>query len=57
MTLCPILAYVPHELVDAYHRLGWMITVADLGPHKGEYAVLMGWACGCEMRLPKKVAG
>lgn len=37
--------YVPHHLIDAYHKRGWMV-VADLGPVHGSYSVLM-WRCDC----------
>jgi len=51
MTLCRVLAYVRHHLVGDYLRLGWMV-VGDLGPHHGEFSVLMGWPCDCAHRVP-----
>lgn len=38
--------FVRHEDVDAYHRRGWMIDCADLGPVHGAWSVLM-WRCDC----------
>ncbi len=40
------LQFVRHEDVAAFHRRGWMIVVADLGPTHGVWSVLM-WRCDC----------
>jgi hypothetical protein len=52
MMICPIVRYVIHERVEDYLRLGWMF-VATLGPTHGEWSILMGWPCQCEMAEPR----
>ena len=51
--LCRILAFVQHHRVTAYLKCGWMV-VDDLGPPHGEWSLLLGWPCDCEMELPEK---
>ena len=50
--ICPIVRYVPHACVEDYLRLGWMF-VASLGPTHGEWSILMGWPCQCEVAEPQ----
>jgi hypothetical protein len=43
--------FVVHERVLASLRLGWMF-VADLGPPRHAYALLMCWPCSCKLVEP-----
>ena len=39
--------YIKIDLIDEFHRLGWMIVSDMRHCHHGEYAVIM-WRCDCE---------
>ncbi len=41
--------YVQHELVEDYHRLGWLWVA-----YAGEWSCLMHWACDCPVRSLKQ---
>ncbi len=45
MTRTGLFRYVRHDQIEAFHRLGWMVS-ADLGPTHGAWSVLM-WRCEC----------
>jgi hypothetical protein len=47
------LRYVRHHLVEDYLQLGWMV-IADMGPHGGQYCIIMKWSCTCPMVEPKQ---
>lgn len=40
--------YVRHKDIPAYHKRGWFVAVADLGPTHGTWSVLM-WGCQCRI--------
>jgi len=44
--------YVRHHLVMDYLLLGWMVA-ADMGPHGGQYCVIMSWLCQCKIVEPR----
>ncbi len=54
--LCRILAYVRHTQIDGYLREGWMVLDTFADCYHGQFAVLMGWPCECDVRLPKRGA-
>lgn len=47
------LAYVRHDAVLDYLRLGWVVT-CDLGSYHGQFAVAMQWLCACDMKRPAR---
>jgi len=54
-SLCPVVAYVRRHDIETWLRLGWM-ALDDLGSYHGQYSILMGWPCGCEVVMPTKKA-
>ena|GEM_PF-1805579 len=52
-SLCPILAFVPHDMIPDYEMLGWM-RLAQLGPVHGRWSELIGFPCGCRPVTPMR---
>ncbi len=45
--------YVPHDRMDDYFRLGWMLAPCRPYPHMDEYRIIMMWMCDCGLKEPK----
>ena len=52
-SLCPILAFVPHDMIPDYEMLGWM-RLAQLGEVHGKWSELLGFPCDCKPVKPKR---